>query len=112
MSTPRAMPAGVVEVRGEICARCATPCAQQSAAEFHRAPCSECPLALRAWGPYGDCERFGLGDLVAAVATPIARVFKMDCIDPATNDLKPESPCGQRKADWNRAVPNVIPPRT
>ena len=44
----------------------------------------------------------GLGDLVAAVATPIARALKLSCIDPATRELRPESPCAQRKAALNR----------
>lgn len=44
----------------------------------------------------------GLGDLVAAVATPIARALGLPCIDPATQQLRPESGCAKRKADWNR----------
>lgn len=44
----------------------------------------------------------GLGDAVAAVATPIARALKLSCIDPATKQLRPESGCAQRKAALNR----------
>jgi hypothetical protein len=54
-------------------------------------------------------KRLGLGDAVASVATPIARVLHLSCIDPATNQLRPESPCAKRKANWNNAVPNLNP---
>jgi hypothetical protein len=47
-------------------------------------------------------HRRGLGDLVAAVATPIASALKLPCIDPATKQLRPESGCGKRKAALNR----------
>lgn len=46
--------------------------------------------------------RRGLGDLVAAVATPIARALHLSCIDPATKQLRPESGCAKRKAALNR----------
>lgn len=49
----------------------------------------------------------GLGDAVAAVATPIARALGLPCIDPATRQLRPESGCAQRKAALNRAVPKL-----
>jgi hypothetical protein len=42
-----------------------------------------------------------LGDAIAKVATPIARAFGLNCIDPQTNDLRPESPCAQRKRMLN-----------
>lgn len=45
--------------------------------------------------------KFGLGDAVGAVATPIARVLRLPCVDPATKQLRPESPCSKRKADLN-----------
>ena len=44
----------------------------------------------------------GLGDLIASVATPIARALKMDCIDGQTLDLKPDSECAKRKAEANK----------
>jgi len=49
----------------------------------------------------------GLGDAVASIATPIARVLRLSCVDPATKQLRPESGCAKRKAAWNKAVPNV-----
>ena len=50
-------------------------------------------------------SRPGLGDAVAAIATPIARALGLSCIDPATQQLRPESPCAQRKATLNRIIP-------
>jgi hypothetical protein len=47
-------------------------------------------------------ERAGLGDKVAAVATPIARALGLPCIDPQTKDLRPESGCAKRKAKLNQ----------
>lgn len=39
----------------------------------------------------------GLGDAVAMVATPIARATGMRCIDPQTQELRPESRCARWK---------------
>ena len=47
----------------------------------------------------------GLGDVVAAVATPIARALGLDCIDKQTGDLKPESRCSGKKDKWNKRFP-------
>lgn len=47
-------------------------------------------------------KRLGLGDIVASVATPIAAALHLDCVDQETKQLKPESPCAKRKADWNK----------
>lgn len=68
--------------------------------------CSFCPN-----GHFGQYERskckdveeksFGLGDMVATVATPIARVLKLSCIDPKTHQLRPESKCAKRKQKLN-----------
>lgn len=51
--------------------------------------------------PHG-MDKMGLGDLVALVATPIARALKLPCIDPATKELRPESGCAKRKAKLNQ----------
>lgn len=37
-----------------------------------------------------------LGDAVAMIATPIARTFGLPCVDPETNELRPESKCNKR----------------
>jgi hypothetical protein len=42
-----------------------------------------------------------LGDAIATVATPIARIMNLDCIDPETHELKPDSGCAQRKQTLN-----------
>ncbi len=42
-----------------------------------------------------------LGDFFSGVATPIARMAGADCIDPVTNDLRPESPCAKAKQRLN-----------
>lgn len=49
-------------------------------------------------------KSLGLGDVVAAVATPIARALHLSCVDPATKQLRPESPCAKRKAKLNNLV--------
>ncbi len=51
----------------------------------------------------------GLGDLVSAVATPIARTLGLGCVDPATKQLRPESGCAQRRAALNRLFPMNTP---
>lgn len=87
------MPAEVVEVRRAICA--AANCA---GADFSD-PCATCHGH---WGQYNaSLCRKGLGDKVAAIATPIARVLKLGCIDPATKEPRPESNCAKRKAKLN-----------
>ncbi|HEX3717852.1 MAG TPA: hypothetical protein VH595_07775 [Verrucomicrobiae bacterium] len=43
-----------------------------------------------------------LGDAIAKIATPIARAAKMDCVDAATGQLKPDSGCFQRKTALNK----------
>lgn len=54
-------------------------------------------------------KTIGLGDAVAAVATPIARALRLPCIDPATKQLRPESGCAKRKARLN-ALTQMQPP--
>lgn len=55
-------------------------------------------------GPQFDFRhkpRRGRGDQLARIATPIARAFKLSCIDPATRDLRPESKCAKAKRRLN-----------
>jgi len=42
-----------------------------------------------------------LGDAFHVVAKPIAVALKLDCIDPDTKQLRPESKCAKRRARWN-----------
>lgn len=51
----------------------------------------------------------GLGDLVSAIATPIAGALGLDCVD-AAGKLKAESGCGQRAAALNELVPDITHP--
>jgi hypothetical protein len=44
----------------------------------------------------------GLGDRLAAVATPIARALGFPCIDKETGQLKPTSNCAKRRAALNK----------
>lgn len=46
----------------------------------------------------------GLGDLIHRIALPIAKALKLGCVDPATNQLRPESPCAKRREQLNKAV--------
>lgn len=47
----------------------------------------------------------GLGDMVAKIAKPVAKLLRLDCLDNKTGDLKPKSPCAQRRDKLNKAVP-------
>jgi hypothetical protein len=44
----------------------------------------------------------GLGDKIAKIFTPIARVLKLPCVDPVTGKLRPESGCAKRRAALNK----------
>jgi hypothetical protein len=46
-----------------------------------------------------------LGDKIAAVATPIARLFGSDCIDKQTGQLKLTSGCAKMKERLNAGMP-------
>lgn len=45
-----------------------------------------------------------LGDKIASVATPIARALKLPCIDPVTNELRPESGCAKMRQNLNNGM--------
>lgn len=45
-----------------------------------------------------------LGDAVHAVAKPVAQALKLPCLD-AKGELRPESPCGKRRAFLNGEKP-------
>jgi len=42
-----------------------------------------------------------LGDAISTVATPIARALNLPCIDPETNQLRPESRCNKARLALN-----------
>lgn len=73
---------------------------------------SACLEAGGGWyGNLDDCDILGepcdivmimqLGDMASSVFTPIAGALGLDCYDPETGDLKPESNCAQRRQRWN-----------
>lgn len=129
MSAANLIPLGVVEVRREICGHCPAKCAPFIAGElFHAEPCAQCPASPRRWGPYGQCGKyaanhlptpapvvapapaavaqgFGLGDLVATVAQPIAKAI--DAV--AGTNVAGCGGCAQRRAALNKAMPNILP---
>jgi hypothetical protein len=83
-------------VRNGVCSlRCAQNCPV----------CRSDPKWREFMGTPEDCPHsFNLGNLVASIATPIARVLKLSCIDPATQELRPESKCAKRKAALNKLL--------
>jgi len=42
-----------------------------------------------------------LGDSISTIATPIARALNLPCIDPETNQLRPESRCNKARIAMN-----------
>lgn len=98
------IPAGVILARKRLCLACQTPCAAYQAGTIaHEDPCQGCPLTPARWSVYGKCKTFGLGDAVAAVAQPIARVI--DAV--AGTNLKQCGGCAARRAALNRLVPDL-----
>ncbi len=95
-------PSSVAAVHREICSRAA--CRHLQTIDFND-PCAACPEGH--WGPYQRCVSgvrmgLGLGDVVASVATPIARVLHLGCVDNITGLLRPESACAKRKLAFNK----------
>jgi hypothetical protein len=45
-----------------------------------------------------------IGDAISTVATPIARALNLPCIDPATNQLRPESGCAKMRDNLNNGM--------
>ncbi len=99
-----------VQVRRDICNDCARECDVRDTIN-HNDPCQGCPQ--RVYHEHADCDQEtpehlrGLGDVVHAVALPIARILRLPCVDPATKKLRPESPCAARRNKWNKALPII-----
>jgi hypothetical protein len=77
----------------------------ESGACRSRAHCATCRTD-EAWrasvGAPDDCpHRVFLGDLVAKIATPIAKSLWLSCVDKETGKLKPTSGCAKRKERLN-----------
>lgn len=104
MLLKKPMPAGVVQVRNEICNRCANKCSQFLEGKIdHKDPCAQCPATPRMWGVYGRCESFGLGDAVASIAQPIAKAI--DAV--AGTNVQNCGGCKKRQEALNKMVPNL-----
>jgi hypothetical protein len=87
------------QVRQDICAGCAARCAAPAPLD----PCFACPRHIYqahagcgAEGHASDATGLrGMGDVVAVVAQPIARVVGLENC----------GGCKKRQADWNREMP-------
>ncbi len=97
-----------IQVRRDICKDCTRACDVRDSIN-HADPCAACPL--RVWHAMGDCERDqtdrmrGFGDAIHVVALPIARILRLPCVDSATKQLRPDSPCAGRVTALNKAMP-------
>lgn len=60
---------------------------------------------IKLFGPQRWRDVRGAGDVIEKLVHPIAKAMKSPCIDPETDRLKPSSPCGQRAAKMNNALP-------
>lgn len=107
------VPPRIAAVRREICAQtCEAQCpAYQARTLNHDDPAAICPRRgwLHAWGTYstaGQSAPLGLGDVVAAVAQPIARAI--DAV--AGTSIANCGGCTGRQEQLNAAVPDVLRP--
>lgn len=104
------MSPNAIQVRADICEACPTPCERQRDAAFHATPCAACPASPPRWNQYGECPddaivppppatsapMRGLGDLVAKVADPIAKMVNLD---------KSKCGCDKRREALNKWMP-------
>lgn len=101
------MKPAVIQIRRDICKDCTRAC-EVRATINHADPCAECPF--RVFHRHSDCDPDdpkqlrGLGDVVAIIANPIAKVLR---IDPKKCGC--HGPNG-RQAWLNKAVPFTSPP--
>ncbi len=66
-------PGNIQNYRNELCVRCPTPCEFQKDTAFRAEGDNECPIARwRAYELFVRKNYRGLGDVVAAIADPIA----------------------------------------
>ena len=42
-----------------------------------------------------------IGNIIASIATPVARALRLPCIDPVTQQLRPESACNKARIGLN-----------
>lgn len=106
------IPAAVQRIRADICSRCPMPCEHQQNPAWHATDSAECPRSHaeypQRWHTWGACaepsttpELRGLGDAVAVVAQPIARM-----IDAAFGtNVQGCGGCKARQEKLNKALP-------
>ena len=107
------IPTPVIKARQQICRdscvqKCEAYLTGKIAFDDCRAACPRLGTWILAWGAWGDCDgpkQFGLGDLVASVAQPIAR--GIDAV--AGTKIAGCGGCAQRQAALNKLVPNIKP---
>lgn len=93
------IPAGIIQVRQDICGDCPMPCSPRPDPADK---CSSC--GINRWGTWGQCTpeavaaapMRGLGDLVAKIANPIAKAIHLD---------KTKCGCAKRQQRLNELVP-------
>ena len=95
----------IIQVRKDICRDCHTPC---EVLPDPNKPCSRCSLSSPRWNTFGHCDSIerptvnnpeklrGLGDAVAVIANPIAKIIGLD---------KSKCGCAARQEALNKLVP-------
>jgi hypothetical protein len=93
-------------IRVDVCKDCSRVCSVRDTIN-HADPCAECPFKV--WNRHGSCNPeepvTGLGDLVHKIALPVGRAVHWPCVDPATQELRPTSPCAKAQKWLNEKVP-------
>jgi hypothetical protein len=99
-------PGNIINHRRELCKSCPTPCEFQTNLTYRSARENGCPIGR--WQPYliykkNQASIRGAGDLVAAVAQPIAGAI--DYVTRGKTKLKGCSACAKRKEMLNHLLP-------
>lgn len=58
--------------------------------------------------PAAARSRLPLGDMIHAVAGPIAKALKLPCVENGTTILKPNSPCAKRQQRGNEIGDKIV----
>lgn len=94
----------IVYIRKAICDRCDEQCeAFKAGAINHSDPKASCP---RQWPSRWRAHSFGLGDAVAALASPVAAASD----SMFGTSLSSCGGCAKRREALNQMVPNILPP--
>lgn len=106
------VPLAVQQIRAHLCSTCPTPCEHQQSPAWHATDCAVCPLSdeeyRQRWHTWGACDESppptelrGLGDAVAVVAQPIARMI--DSV--LGTNVQGCGGCKARQAALNKVLP-------